>query len=151
MQTNVKDRDLIKEIIVGLDHLRCYGFKETLQKYSDELLSADEALNFIKEFNENYIEIDRIRKEKEHEDDYFQSIKIGETDIPIKVIKTLSKVEHYNFNKCVQEYGIIINASASDFQAFSNIFTYYESEKKRDLELLKIKDLLAVLDLRKFN
>ncbi len=151
MQTTIKDKDIIKEIIVGLNHLRCYGFKEILQKYSDELISADEALNFIKEFNENYIEIDKKRKEQEEEEDYLQMIKIGETDIPIWAIKTLSKTERYNFNKNIQEFGIIINVSASDIRPFSNIFVYYESEKRRDVELLKIKDLLAVLGLRKFN
>ncbi len=151
MQTTIKEKDLIKEIIVGLDHIRCYGFRETLRKYSDELISADEALSLIKEFNQNYIEIDKIRKEKEGEDSYLQSVKIGETDIPMNLIKTLTKTEYYDFSTFTQKYGIVVNASANDYNPFSNIYTYYNSERERDLELMKLKDLLAVLGLRKFN
>lgn len=150
MQTDIKEKEVLREIIVGLNKVRCYGFESILKKYCEGLIRADEAIESIREFIKNYDKIITLKEDGtkvEEKVDYLEMIQIGETDMPVPMIKTLTKTSHYDYKHNVMLYGIVINASYNE----NSLITYYEDEEVRDRELLKIKDLLSVLSRRKFN
>jgi len=150
MRKDVKE--LLKEIVIMLDKIRCYSAKDTIEKYIKEEIDVDEAIELLMEFN---VFFDSIQIEEGKDGTITKTInefvKIGDTDISIHAINSLTKTKYYSFKDNDYKFGIILNKSTNDFKNFNNMTFYYKSEKERDKEYLKLMDILSVHRNVKFN
>ena len=118
MRKDVKE--LLKEIVIMLDKIRCYSAKDTIEKYIKEEIDVDEAIELLMEFN---VFFDSIQIEEGKDGTITKTInefvKIGDTDISIHAINSLTKTKYYSFKDNDYKFGIILNKSTNDFKNFN--------------------------------
>lgn len=151
MQTTVKE--ILNEVIVALEKVRCYTLKETLIKYRNGEIDADEAVNLLIEFNMEFSKLDVVNSGDTNSEPIFYTefIKIGDTDLLLNAIKRLSTRKSYDFKHNKSIYEIIVNEATNDFNPMNNIIISFDSEIERNKALLRIKDKISILSNVKFN
>lgn len=142
-------KELLKEVVEGLKKVRCYSLKETLQDYLDGKITADEAQELLIEFNTNFKNLDI--DEEGNPILYHEFIKIGEVDISIRDVKSITTDSYYDFGNHKVLYRILLNKSSNDFNPNSNICIKYDTRKERDLVYLKLRDGLSIFGRIRFN
>lgn len=149
MQKDIKE--LLQEVIIVLDKIRVPSLKDTLEKYINGQIDADEAKELLIEFSTFYKGINTITGDDSIINEIEEFVKIGDTDISIYIISSLTKIKHYSFKDNDYKYGIIVNRSNNDFGKFVNITFFFKSEKERDKEYLKLMDILCIFKKVRFN
>lgn len=152
MQATIKE--ILSEVIEALEKVRCYTLRETLIKYRNGEIDADEAVNLLIEFNTEFSKLDVFMVDGEPSSEpisYIEFIKIGNTDLLLNTIKRLSTRKSYDFKYNKSIYEIVINEATNDFNPMNNIVISFDDEMERNKTLLRIKDKISVLSNVKFN
>ena len=144
-------KEILNQITEALQKVRCYTLKKIIDDLANELISADEALNLLKDFNEKFALLDVEDNKDKDPIQYNEFIQIGEADVSIYSIKSISKNKYYNFKDNKLMHGIIINKSNSDFIPNGNLIIYFDTEEIRDKEYLYLKDRLCLRSNIRFN
>ena len=149
MQKDIKE--LLQEVVIALDKVRVPSMKNTLEKYINGVISADEAKDLLIEFSTFYKDIEINEEDGVEAKEIHEFVKIGDTDISIYMINSLTRIKHYSYRDNDYKYGIIVNKSNNDFGKFANITFFFKSEGERDKEYLKLMDILCMFKKVRFN
>lgn len=151
MQATIKE--ILSEVIEALEKVRCYTLRETLIKYRNGEINADEAVNLLIEFNVEFSKLDVVNHGDTNSEPIFYTefIKIGDTDLLLNAIKRLSTRKSYDFKHNKSIYEIVINEATNDFNPMNNIVISFDNEIERNKTLLRIKDKISILSNVKFN
>lgn len=143
---------ILGELLISLEKVRCYSLEDTLKRYIDGEIEADEAFCRLQKFNADFERLDVVVSEgSEVPRNYIDYIKIGNTEISINSIKRLTKSKYYKYTNNKMMYTIIINEATNDFNPFNNIIIPWDSEQERDRQYLLLKDKLCSMSDIRFN